>query len=49
MNATQVSPRRTTLPRSRKSVRSVQTLLLELAYALHANRVVRRDTGARGK
>jgi hypothetical protein len=49
MNATHVSPRRTTPPRRRKGARSVQTILLELAYALHANRVVRRDTGARGK
>ncbi|WP_439627807.1 hypothetical protein [Gemmata sp.] len=49
MNATHVSLPRTSAQRRRKPARPVQSVLLDLAYLLHANRVVRRDTGAHGK
>lgn len=49
MNATHANPRRSTSQRRRKTNRSVQNILLELTYLLHANRVVRREPGSRGK
>jgi hypothetical protein len=47
MPATQTAPRRTRKSRQ-ASARPVPELLLELAYRLHATRVVARPTRPRG-